>query len=286
MRSLDELEKEGITLGISSDENINEKILRRQINMNGTLNDYNTATLPLTLFSTPPLGLLALVQGKRKKVTMCWVNKKGSFIPFCDFPLAEKITDLTLPNQIRTMYDHLARTYLDDIDLIVGEVQHSSYDIRRITLAEWDESSLDSSNQMICSGDFAVEKNTHKPETPSSRWRNSVGEILHQKEIDYPRLYRTLWAFQRDLREATGELEESLTNYLPCFINISNILAMIYESAPKIKDVKTYPVSLNKSGRQARACLPNLEAIAFLNYTNTSRIVEQGFPVSIPFKVE
>ncbi len=264
MKNLKELEQSGISLEIISKECIDERLLRRQIDTNGSLNDFNIDDLPGLIFTAPLSGLLAIVNSfpGGKDVTLNLRNRENTFIPFCDFPLAIKEKDLQVQNQIKSMYEHIERKYLTDLSIQLGGIPFTTYSIGRILL-----------NRNNRSGELEILENDAGSFSPINYWQ-TIGKLLEKEDTQYTDLYKKLLSFGRNLREGFNKGIEDAHEYMPCFVNISNMLAMIYENHPRQKKIKPYQVYFKGSDKAEIAHLEDLDERVFLDYEKTRKIVE------------
>ncbi len=258
MQTLENLSNQGIDLEINPKERINESVLRRQINFNGSLNDYNIYNLPDITFTSPLKSIKVDIRNlpeEEKEVTLYLKNEMNTFIPFCDFPLANCEEEITLNNQLLKMKEHLARKYLTDLNLEFGKIEFSSRKLGKIEIDK-QKSKLNLSLNKIALG--------HN--YPSTLWDEYVFGDFSEENPNHAELYKRIFYFQNDLVDNFNSLSVKPEGFFPFFSNLSNMRCMIYENHDKKQKFQDYKVYSRREGRSHIVSLPDLDEKIYFNY--------------------
>ena len=181
MKTIKELKEKGLLIDVQG------QVLTEQIEMNGSLNDYNFEAL-LDPDHISGLTNLILDSPFGQVVVLSLITSNGCLLPFCDFPLALDRTELSLDYQIRSMYRFMAQKHLIELSKRIDNIPRSEYEIVDIIL-----------ERSSSAGIIKVRKNKRKKINIQAYWQEYIGRFLKDEDVDYPLLAKQLFTFKLDL---------------------------------------------------------------------------------------
>lgn len=259
MKHLDELEKQGIILEIDPNASIDKDMIKKQIESNGSLNDHNIDSLPSFIFSEPPIAINVQVREYDwgKEANLFLRNSKNLYFHLCDFPLAETVQDLDIQTQLGNMHEHMSRKYISSLTLILGQIPFHRYKIERVTESNHPQ-------------EVVIARELHKIDYPLNYWNNVVGSMIKKSDFHHSKIYKGLLEFKESLRKGFDLKKEKADEYLPCFVNLSNMMCMVYND-----------FNSNQINRQK-----TLEETVFLDYKNLVKIIRNYGRDSLSSKLQ
>jgi len=218
MYNLTELEEKGVKFIVCSENPIDKEILRKQVNMNGSLNDCNLGHLT-TRFGIKYLdSIVASIYATQNgnEVNLGFLNG-NNLIPYCDFPLATASKDLSLKNQSIQLYNYLGNKYIQSLGLEISPIVPTKYNL-------CEGRNIETGKPVI-----EIERLRNSKSLDVNNYWKTIEGMMNLGNINYPELSKFLFTFQHDLKRTFKQGSCDLNENIYLFVNLSNFQAMINE---------------------------------------------------------
>ena len=271
MINLEDLKQKNIEWETIPEGEIDKELLKKQIESNGSLNDFNMERLYkrcMPSFST----LLSYVNEYPlgKQVTLCY--KQGEKImPFCDFLLANTEEELKKLNQLHSFDEHMKFKFRNFFPYLSNMV-HSDYQIKGIKASNI--KNLEEGVDIVkCDLRCSIEYKELGKDHVLDYWENEISNLINEENIKD--LQKKLFILKQDLYGSTNSKKLEWDDYGLVFVNISNALMMINNQYNKRKEMKHYANIQFPQNLKGEAYLEDIEEHIFTDYQNLASLIAQ-----------